>query len=229
MWRFFALASIAFALLLILSGRPFASAQSATQPKVLITWQPLVYVPGGYLGRPLPTASSRIRASVAVVDGGKVADLSGQEIYWYVNDEFVEGANNGQTIEFRVADKVNTFVDLRVKIPGYKGGVLKTIEIPVVPPQVAVEALYPNGVVTEKTIEMRGVPYFFNVSKLALLGFSWTVDGKAFTVNDPLAVSIPIADGVANGTVYSVALGVRHPVSIFETASHAVNLVYAQR
>src|SRR3989344_5434538 len=123
MWRFFALASIAFALLLILSGRPFASAQSATQPKVLITWQQLVYVPGGYLGRPLPTASSRIRASVAVVDGGKVADLSGQEIYWYVNDEFVEGANNGQTIEFRVADKVNTFVDLRVKIPGYKGGV----------------------------------------------------------------------------------------------------------
>ncbi len=64
-------------LFLILTGFFLAGAQAQTTgPQLMVTWKARTYAPPGFDGKIMPTANSAITASVELIDGGKIIDLS---------------------------------------------------------------------------------------------------------------------------------------------------------
>jgi len=206
--------------------------KAAAEPDILITWKPLVYTPPGFEGRILPVANARIVASVTVVDNGRVADLSGQTIYWYLNDEFIEGTANKRTVEFRAPAEPNSRMDLRVEIPTYgnSGGILKTVEIPLLQPVVVIDAPFQKKMVSGESFQVHALPYFFNVSRLSYLKFSWSADGKSATNDDPTRLVVHIVPGTSSGYQTQLSLSALNPFGqdTFEGADDSTVLTFVQ-
>lgn len=194
-----------------------------------ITWRAQTYAPPTYAGKLLPTAGARVTASVLVVQNGKLLDLTGKTIYWYLNDEFIEGGDNQQTIEFRVPkDKNGTIADLMVRLPDTAGGLVNTIDIPIIAPQVAIDAPFPRGVVTGPSFRVRARAYFFNTPSPAFLSYSWGVNGKEPSAEDPENLSVAIEPGSTPGLPIMLNLNVKNPLSLIEFAGHTKTLVFGQ-
>jgi hypothetical protein len=216
---------VVLAVLLTVRG---AAGQSAPA-EMHITWRAHTYVPPTYAGKPLPTAGSRVTASVFVTQNGKFIDLVGKTIYWYLNDEFIEGGADQQTVEFRLPkDKNGTIADLMVRLPNTAGGLVNTIDIPIIAPQVAIDAPFPRGVVAGDAFRVRARAYFFNTPSPAFLDYRWTVNGKEPPPEDPENLSVAIEPGGAPGTSILVNLNLRNPVSFIEFAGQSKTLTLGQ-
>src|SRR3989338_5844802 len=93
--------------LFVLAALIFANASFAqtSSPRVLLTWQAKNYVPAGYLGKALPSPSSIVTASVEIIDQGKIADLSKNNVYWYLNGSLVGSGVGKKTVSVRVGSR----------------------------------------------------------------------------------------------------------------------------
>jgi hypothetical protein len=215
--------------LLLVSGTPLTQGQQ-TKPKFLITWQAKSYVPPQYKGKVLPGAGSQIIASVELVDGGKLVDLSRQIIYWYANDNFVGGGEGVQTTSFNAGDNAPNTLSLRVQLPGYKNQnvlLIKTIEIPIAGPEVVIESPYPDGRFTNSPVQLKGIPYFFNVASQSDLGFTWSVNGETPpNAENPADLVVNINPDAPSGSTLNVGLTVQNPVNNSESASKIIGLTF---
>lgn len=148
-----------------------------TAPNVLITWKAFSYAPADFRGKIFPTTNSLIKASLEIINNGKVADLSGQKIYWYLNDEPIKIGRGLQSIEFNLNTDPSVN-ELSVQIPSYPSGFfLRAVNIPVVAPEAVIEAPYPDWQVRDTNIKVKGLPYFFNIADPLELSFLWNANG----------------------------------------------------
>lgn len=155
-------------------------AEAQARPQVFVSWRAESYAPPAYGGKILPTAGSLITISFEVVDDGKLANLSKQTIYWYLNNDLIENRDGVQSVAFNAPARAPSILELRIELPAYPSGLLlKTINIPVVRPEAAIEAPYPDGQFSETRVQMAGSPYFFNANKINDFRFSWTINGEA--------------------------------------------------
>jgi len=196
--------------------------------RVLITWRPVVYVPPNYEGRVLPSSLSTIVASVSLIDGGKSVDLSGQPIYWYINSNFLDEGRNRQTVSFTAPERTGTNIDVRVELPDYKDGALRTITIPIVAPSVVIDAPFPRHVTNSDQLRLFALPYFFNVTDRLRLDYAWSVNGAKTPAENPTVLSVPFPDPQP-GSVANVSLNVKKPGgNFFEGGGDNVSLVFNQ-
>ena len=218
------------ALVVLLFVAPFLGARAqSSSAQMYITWKAQTYIPPIYTGKTLPTAGSRVTASVFVVQNGKLLDLSGKTIYWYMNDEFIEGGANQQTVEFRVPkEKNDTVAEIMVRLPDTAGGLVNTIDIPIVSPQVAIDAPFPRNAVAGPSFRVRARAYFFNTPSPAFLDYAWITNGKEPSPEDPEDLSIAVDPGSTPGLPINIGLTVRNPISFIELASHAKTLILGQ-
>jgi hypothetical protein len=194
-----------------------------------ITWHAQTYAPPTYTGKLLPTAGARVTASVFAIQNGKLLDLTGKTIYWYVDDEFIEGSGNKQTVEFRVPkDKNGTVAELMVRLPDTAGGLVNSLDIPIVAPQVAIDAPFPRGVVAGPSFRVRARAYFFNTPSPAFLAYSWSVNGKESPAEDPENLAVSIEPDSTPGLPIRLSLNVKNPISFLEFAGQTRTLVYGQ-
>jgi hypothetical protein len=206
-----------------------AYAQTSSSPWFLITWETTgSYIPPFYQGKALPTYGSKITASLELVSSqGKILDLSGQTIYWYVDDNLVGGGVGVQQATFPPIGNAPNAVNLRVTIPNYNGAYLvHTITIPMVLPEVVVYAPYPNGQFSQNSITVMALPYFFNIPSPSNLSYTWSVNGQNGTnAENPEEAQITLPQGTQSGTNLAVSLSVENPNdSTVATASG--NLTY---
>src|ERR1039458_3932339 len=76
-------------------------AQTVSSPQFLVTWKATEsYIPPFYTWKALPTAGSNIVASVELVSGGRIINISSQNIYWYLDDVLMGGGAGVQQITF---------------------------------------------------------------------------------------------------------------------------------
>ena len=235
------ISSIIIAVILCLVGSgyllPRVHSQTAV-PKLFITWKAATYAPRDFSGKILPAANSQITASVELIDNGKPADLSNpnpklkQTIYWYLNDNFLQGGAGLQRVTFRAPDAAGGTLDLRAEVPNYKRGIipeppLKTITIPIAAPEVVIEAPFPGGLFSSPTAMLAGLPYFFNVKDASQLNFFWTVNGQAPTgAENPQTLTIKVGSGAPAGSTVSVSLTVRSGNNILGAATANTTLTY---
>ncbi|MBI4087658.1 MAG: hypothetical protein HY434_02400 [Candidatus Liptonbacteria bacterium] len=202
-------------------------------PRLMITWKTNTYVPSWFTGKALPTANSPITASVELIDNGTRVDLSGQQVYWYVNSEFTAGGVGLRKISFNAPSVAQNTIDLRVELPSYGSDqanpVLKTIEIPVVVPEAVIESPFPRGRFSSTSIGFKGWPFFFNVGKSSQLNFSWSVNGQSSqNLESPESLTVTLNSDAPSGSPVNVNFTAGIPGSITEVANAGVNLIFVK-
>lgn len=221
------LRKIIFPLGLLLSVPIFGAAQTA-EPFVLLTWQADSYAPPGFQGKVLPTAYTKISAGVEVISGGRSLNLSEANINWYWNNQPIAGGQDKRRAEF-YPEFISSLNDLRVEISGIdKGLLIKTVEIPVVQPQVVIEAPFPGGVFFENQITLTARPYFWNPNSISDLIFDWQVNNQTPEKQDNVGVlQINMQPGVAPGFEIKVSLRVYNPTTAAEATAKTLFLTFA--
>ena len=213
----------------LLLAAPVAHAQTASSPTFLITWKTTgSYIPSFYIGKALPTYGSKITASLELVSPqGKILNLSGQTIYWYVNDVLVGGGAGVQQVTFPpIGDAPNT-ANLRVTLPNYNGSYLiHEINIPMVLPEAVIYAPYPNGQFTQNPVAVQAILYFFNIADPSGLSYAWSVNGQAGSnAENPETAQITLPQGTQSGTSIATSLSVENS-NDSTVATASANLTY---
>ena len=190
-------------------------AQSAA-PRILVTWSAKTYVPPFFSGKILPVAGSAITVSAAVVAGGRAIDLSGQEVRWYLDSDFIIGGVGKQTATIDIPWNARGRVDIRVDLPEYgDGGLLQTIAVPIAQPEAVIDAPFPGGQI-DSVSRFLGWPFFFSVASPDRLVFSWDVGGGEVTgTENPDRLDLEITNPVSGDEV-SITFGIQNPKRLLE-------------
>ena len=173
-------AFLLFTLLILLFGfLPYAKAQAV--PQFLVSWQANSYVPVWYQGKIFPVKGSLVNISFELIDNGKIADLSKTKVRWYLNDNLVLNENNGLGIKqysFNTTNYSGQDIEVRIALFDYKGGsqIDKIIRIPVVSPEVVIDAPYEKNLIGAGKNLFIAYPFFFNIGDLSKLSFEWTAN-----------------------------------------------------
>ena len=208
----------------------FSKFAAAAGPELLITWRAKSYVPPDYSGKILPTANSEMTASLEVINQGRVVDISGQTIYWYVNGNLISNGKGVQTVTFHTPNSLPNVATIKAELPFYSGGdLLSEVSIPVVPPEAVIEAAYPNSSFYGGTAEAKAFPYFFNVSTANDLIFSWSVNGQIPTSSEnPSILSVNSDPNMPVGSTLLIALDIQNQTNPLEAASKIVSLIFSK-
>jgi hypothetical protein len=222
---FFVLAISAFSAM-----APAAHAQTAaSSPTFLMTWSTTgSYIPSFYQGKALPTYGSKITASFELISPqGKILNLSGQTIYWYVNDALVGGGAGVQQVTFPPIGDAPNSMNLRVTIPNYNGAFLiHAITIPMVLPEAVIYAPYPNGEFSQNPLTVQALPYFFNISNPSDLSYTWSVNNQTGSnTENPETADITLPQGTQSGTGVDVSLNIENS-NDSTVGTAAANLTY---
>lgn len=205
---------------------PWASRAQNSGPVVLLTWRAETYVPQEYEGRVLPISGSKITLAVDVADKGALASLSTQKVYWYVNEHLAAAGTGLTRTSISVSSRPGTDVlDVRVALPDYgDDGTGAAVQIPVVAPETVISIPSPAKRVGARSFEVRGLPYFFNVTDTGELAFSWQVAGTTPPAyNDPASITVTLPDN-APARQIPISLSIANPSVDFENASQEISV-----
>lgn len=207
---------------------------AAAAPQFLVSWQAQSYVPSWYQGKVMPTKDSPVRISFELIDGGRLADLSGTAVRWYVNDKLMLNENNGLGITsfgFNVPDYAGQQTEVRISLPSYRGQALdKVITIPVSSPEVVIDGRFTQNQLQIGDNSFAAVPFFFNAQTLADLDFNWVANGQqANNQSDtPWILNLNLDANTQPG--YSVNLGitVQNIANQLESAAKSIQLQFSK-
>ncbi|HUX35720.1 MAG TPA: hypothetical protein VMV71_01655 [Candidatus Paceibacterota bacterium] len=214
--------------LITLAGLPASSfAQTAASPVILLTWSSNTYVPPEFGGKIMPTANSTINASAELIDNGKIIDVSKQNVYWYQDNNYIDGGIGKQSISFKAPDFSGGSINLRVEFPDYsKGDQLKTVAIPIAKPEVVIESPLPGEKFSSSPLTLEAQPYFFNVDSLSGLIFSWNVNGQSPSgAENPQVLNIKFDQTLQPQSTMSVSLSVQNATKGYESEAASKNIM----
>jgi len=226
--------ALAAAVLGLAYGWMLSHARAATPPHIVISWRADTYTPPSYAGKAFPTANSKITTSLDIVENNKIADLSGQLIYWYVNNHLALGGKGRTSITFRAPPSAPDSLALRVEVPGYPGGaIIKSVAVPIALPESVIEAPLPLLHFPPPSATLTGTPYFFNVHEPLLLEFAWSANyatlptGQAGSASkgNPRVLTLNLNPDASAGAPIRVTLGITNPLSNSEGAESFITLI----
>lgn len=212
-------------LILLICGVAGIARAQTSSPQILITWQAHTYAPPAFSGKRLPALGAMLDASLEIIDKGKSISLSNYNVYWYLDDELLGTGKGLRRVTFPTSNIAAGTMDLRVQIPDYPGGMLlKTIEIPVVRPSAVIKHVTSDSAL-DKTFSLEGLPYFFNVSTLSSLRFTWRVNGASPAGNSrPDIVTVQVNADAPAGAAIGASLAVQNIQNPLEAASRKTTI-----
>lgn len=212
---------------LILAGSfffiPPTHAQTASNPQFLVTWRSTASsIPSNYPGKALPSYGSKVTADFELVSAGKVLNISGQTIYWYLEDTLIGGGVGVQQLTFPLFGTPPNTLTLRIEIPNYNGQYLiHTLDLPFANPAVVIYAPYSGGTFSSNPVDVTALPYFFNASP-SQLTYTWAVNGQTgANAENPQTAEVTLPQGTPAGTGITVSLSVENPVGAVTAAAES--------
>lgn len=208
---------------------PGARAQVA--PQMIITWQAYgSYVPPQYKDKSLPNQESKLTASLELLLNGKPINLSGQTIYWYLNDSLIDSGVGEQYIIFSPFGTAPAFLNLEAELPSYNGNLLiHQIQIPLVSPKAVIEAPHPTGQFFGNPITLQGTPYFFYTSDPATLSYAWSVNGQtSAAAENPQTLQISLDPATPSGSSLNISLAITNPNDSL-SGNDSTNVIYVKQ
>lgn len=201
-----------------------SSAFAAEPPRFMVSWQANSYAPSWYSGKILPTKGSAIKVNFELIDSAKIADISKKKVRWYVNDKLVQNESKGlglKSYSFIADDYPGQETEIRITIIDYKDETLdKIIRIPIVSPEAAIDAPYPNAEINIGANYFFINPFFFNVRDLKNISFEWLVDNRpAESGENNQALNLSIDSSTPSGFEIDIKATVRNLLNEMEFAS----------
>lgn len=193
-------------------------AQSISQ--AVITWQANNFFSSDYLGKALPSTGTRVSLSVAIISGGKIVSLSGARIFWYVDEKLISRSDE-PNVTFTATKRGGDNHFVRVVVESQGGRFEDSTRVPVVKPSLAVGIPYPGNIVPQNSdIRLKALPFFFNISSLDGLKFSWRVGEERVTnvSENELVIKIgtPLSELQKNLLLVATAENVGNPSEVGE-------------
>lgn len=199
--------TILLVMFLINSSRVYAAG-----PNFLVSWKAEDYAPAGYLGKILPVNQTKIDVSFELIgnnpsDNGKIVDLSGNEVRWYVNGNLMSQSNGRKTFSFVTNDENNADTSVRISADysdssaGYSYFVDDYIDISLSAPDIVVVYKNYNLYLSKGNNNFfSAIPYFFN-STLDNLKASWTVNDQSVDPgSDQWDLGVTLGDNYPSGS-----------------------------
>lgn len=186
-----------------------ARAAGDDDPQFLITWESSNYAPAWYEGKKFPVEFSSVRVSFEMVgrtdkDRGKLIDLSGSEVRWYVKGDLVQRSTGGQSMIVNNRDFAGNSIQVKIAaqyanpVSGGKYFVEKWVYIPIKRPEIVIRSIAPTAALEKPSYE--ALPFFFNAPDYSL-DVKWTINGFERTgggAGSPFAYAVQDGD-MANG------------------------------
>lgn len=218
---------ISLAILFLVSSALPSRAQEG-EPEFVITWRSQSYTPSRFSGKVFPATRSPVIVSFEILENGKLVDLSEETIYWYLNDNLIEGRKGVQAASFFTGDTPGVTYDLRIQLNNFKdrGQILaQNVKIPVAEPQAVIEASFPRNLFSGSRITVNGEPYFFNIQSPDELKISWEVNGEAPSNLEKLNILDVGLTNFSSGDQVKVDLKIENPENFFEVAAKSISLI----
>jgi hypothetical protein len=210
--------------ILLAAGLTFtAFAAQPTSPggEAIITWSALNFYPSDYAAKALPANGSTVTASVEVARGGKLQDLRSVPVSWYLDGDWLSGGTGQKRTSFTVTKRAGDSHVLRAVAGLPDGDVEGTVSVPVAAREVVIETPYRNLAAPVGDLLFRAVPYFFNVTSLADLTFSWGVGGEIKSASGDNELTISTGGSAGTLSLSVTAQGVSAPL---ESASDSIQI-----
>ena len=176
---------------------------SQDAPVFWITWSAESYSDPGYEGKALPTNNTLINVSFELIQNGKAVTISRDEVRWFLDESPVKDALGVKEFSFHSTISSGAH-SLRIELPGFKGGssLMKSIQIPVSSPEVILDAPYVKNAITSQDINLKALPYYFNVTQGGGLIWSWKVNNMSpeKAAGAPNKIKIEIPSGAPSGS-----------------------------
>jgi len=191
----------------------FAGFAYAREPLFFSSWSPQNYAPSWFEGKRLPVNETPIRLSFELVsrnpgDEGKIVDISGREVRWYVNDEFYTKGNGLQTVIIKAPKYGREDIDIKISAVFYDSETGETyltnhyFSIPLSSPRLILSSpLFPSTTLAGASFVVDAFPFFFN-TMLGGLDISWLVNNiKPTESGDSFSLKALIPGSVPSGGV----------------------------
>ena len=204
------------------------SSFSQAAPEFLVTWKASSYAPSDYLGRILPSRGAPVEVNFELVDKNKIADLSKNEIRWYLDNKLQKTGKGIKKFNFAVANFADQTHQIRMTVIKYKtlGDLEKSITIPIVSPQVVIDAPYANNRIRSGLNSFRALPYFFNIADLSQLIVEWSANGQKTSgaVANPEILDLNITGGKRSAEI-NLSVNAKNRANKIEQANESIKLV----
>ncbi len=159
----------------------FAHAETPKTPQLIFTWEALNFFPSDYQGKALATPHTPVRVGLMATQNNKVVDLSAIPLRWYMDDTFLgEGLGLvNKTVTIKKSPGDSHYV--RVTFPWNGAQTQGGVRIPIGNFLTVIETPVANtAVYGEQNLSLNAIPYFFNISSLSDLVFSWQVNDTKY-------------------------------------------------
>jgi len=168
------------------------------------------------------SVSSKDRAAILPIGKSK------QQVYWYADEHLIAGGVGLARTTLTVPQSPGSnILQVRVSLPNYNDGTGASVNIPIVTPEAVIRFASPDKVTRARSFEVRGLGYFFNVTDVSELDFSWQVAGvKPAAYNDPTSITVSLPEG-SSGRSVPISLSVANPSELFESDSKDISIDFA--
>lgn len=168
-----------------------ANVSSAAGLQVILTWEAQNYTPSDFAGKAPATLSSTVRVAAQGVRNGKLADLSGEDFQWFLDEDLMSEGSGLREFSFKAKKSPPGEYRVRVLVNDGAEAIQITIKIPVQKPRVTIIPSFSGKNVPGGELKFEAAPYFFNVESPEGLSFFWNMNniikkstvGRFFTFN----------------------------------------------
>lgn len=212
--------------LLILVAMTASAGTARAAGEFLTSWKAGTFVDAGYAGKILPTHGSRVSLAFELLENGKPADISKNEVKWFVDgNKFDSGIGKRMSILNLPILSTNESANIKILVRQYKGAdVEKFFTVPVAVPEAVIDSRYPQNIIAAGLNTFTPLFYFWNTNKASNLLVSWTSGGEdSQQLNGENVLQLSIPAGTAN-TQLRLAITAKNPEREFETANAEINL-----
>lgn len=158
---------------------PLKTAFAQASDPTIVTWEANNFYPADFEGKPQATFKTPITVSVEVVRAGKLLNITGTNIAWYVDDSFMDEGIGKKSITFNTRNVYGSGHLLKIQIERTDGTIEVIERIPVAKPRVVIEIPYLNSIISAQSkVTIKAIPYFFTNTLLSGLKFSWDINGS---------------------------------------------------
>ncbi|MEX0690025.1 MAG: hypothetical protein WD471_01625 [Candidatus Paceibacterota bacterium] len=153
--------------------------QAQTSSEVIITWQANNFYPSDYPNKAGVTRNTPVFVGLNLLENGSFANMSGNLVTWYLDGHVLKRGPGIDEVVFTASKSRGGEHKLRVIIETPSGNKDRTITIPIVDYDVVLNHSEPELNISPSTsLKIKAIPYFFNITSLNDLIFSWNVNNE---------------------------------------------------
>lgn len=174
-----ALAVLSFLFLFFFMG----NVGNAQQNEAILSWQANNFYPSNYQGKAMATDGTGVTVSLAITNSnGQVINPSNADLRWYLDSRLV---NSGVGLTNININTRGSSGEHQIRVEGVLNGqpINGGVTIPKRSPSLAIESRYPYNTSWGEPLVFRSIPYFFNVSSLSDINFSWQINNRSTEVD----------------------------------------------